>query len=116
PEPELDHKAEITINDFGRLELRVVTVEAAEQHPNADKLLVLTVRLGPETRTVVSGIKAHYEPADLVGKRLVLVTNLQPVKLRGIESQGMILAAENEAGELSLVTLDRDLADGSEVR
>lgn len=115
-EPELDHKAEITINDFGRIELRVVTVEAAEQHPNADKLLVLTVRMGPETRTVVSGIKAHYQPADLVGKRLVLVTNLQPVKLRGIESQGMILAAENDAGELSLVTLDRELADGSEVR
>ena len=72
--------------------------------------------MGPETRTVVSGIKAHYEPSELVGKRLVLVTNLQPVKLRGIESQGMILAAENDDGELSLVTLDRDLEDGSEVR
>ena len=116
PGLELEHKAEITINDFGRVELRVVTVVAAEQHPNADKLLVLTVKMGPETRTVVSGIKAHYEPADLVGKRLVLVANLQPVKLRGVESQGMILAAENDDGELSLVTLDRDLADGSEVR
>src|SRR5690606_40489186 len=116
PEPELEHKAEITINDFGRVELRVVTVVAAEQHPTADKLLVLTVKMGPETRTVVSGIKAHYEPADLVGKRLVLVANLQPVKLRGIESQGMILAAEDDGGQLSLITLDRDLADGSEVR
>ena len=116
PEAELEHKAEITINDFARVELRVVTVVTAEQHPNADKLLVLTVSLGAETRTVVSGIKAHYQPADLVGKRLVLVTNLQPVKLRGIESQGMILAAEDESGALSLVTLDRDLPDGSEVR
>src|SRR5690606_32247317 len=95
---ELEHKADITINDFARVELRVVTVIAAEQHPNADKLLVLTVSLGVETRTVVSGIKAHYQPETLVGKRLVLVTNLQPVKLRGIESQGMILAAEDDAG------------------
>ncbi|HET8984817.1 MAG TPA: methionine--tRNA ligase [Trueperaceae bacterium] len=116
PPAELEHKAEITINDFARVELRVVTVVAAEQHPNADKLLVLTVSLGGETRTVVSGIKAHYQPEALVGKRLVLVTNLQPVKLRGIESQGMILAAEDEGGILSLITLDRDLPDGSEVR
>jgi len=94
----------------------VVTVEKAEQHPNADKLLVLTVRMGPETRTVVSGIKAHYSPEDLVGRKLVLVTNLQPAKLRGIESQGMILAAADESGQLSLVTLDKDLPDGSEVR
>ncbi len=115
-EHELEHKAPITINDFAQTELRVVTVTAAEQHPNADKLLVLTVSLGSETRTVVSGIKAHYAPADLIGKRLVLVTNLQSVKLRGVESQGMILAAEDEAGTLSLVTLDRDLPDGSEVR
>jgi methionyl-tRNA synthetase len=113
---ELEHKAAITINDFARVELRVVTVTAAEQHPNADKLLVLTVSLGSETRTVVSGIKAHYQPEALIGKRLVLVTNLQPVKLRGIESQGMILAAEDETGALSLVTLDRELPDGSEVR
>ena len=72
--------------------------------------------MGPETRTVVSGIKAHYEPEQLVGKKLVLVTNLKPVKLRGIESQGMILAAEDDDGQLSLVTLEKDLDDGSEVR
>src|SRR5690606_36141767 len=119
-EPEapaaLEHKDEVTIDDFGRLEFRVVTVEKAEDHPNADKLLVLTVRMGPETRTVVSGIKAHYSADQLVGKRHVLVTNLNPVTLRGVESQGMIRAAENDEGVLSLVTLDRDLADGSEVR
>jgi methionyl-tRNA synthetase len=112
----LQHKDAITIDDFAKIELRVVTVEKAEQHPNADKLLVLTVRMGPETRTVVSGIKAHYSPEDLVGRKLVLVTNLQPAKLRGIESQGMILAAADESGQLSLVTLDKDLPDGSEVR
>jgi methionyl-tRNA synthetase len=110
------HKDPITIDDFAKVELRVVTVEKAEPHPNADKLLVLTVRLGSETRTVVSGIRAHYAPEDLVGRKLVLVTNLQPARLRGVESQGMILAAQDDAGRLGLVTLDKDLPDGSEVR
>ncbi len=117
PEPEpLEHKAEIGIHDFGQTELRVVTVEKAEPHPNADKLLVLTVRMGPETRTVVSGISEHYAPTDLVGKKLILVANLQPITLRGVRSEGMILAAEDDDGKLSVATLDRDLPDGSEVR
>ncbi len=117
PEPEpLEHQAEIAIHDFGRVELRVVTVEKVEPHPNADKLLVLTVRMGPETRTVVSGIRAHYEPDQLVGKKLILVANLKPVTLRGVRSEGMILAAEDADGNLSVATLDRDLPDGSEVR
>jgi methionyl-tRNA synthetase len=112
----LEHKAEVEYTDFAKLELRVVTIEKAEQHPNADKLLVLTVRMGPETRTIVSGIKAHYDPADLVGKKLVAVANLKPVKLRGIMSQGMILSGEGPDGTLGLITLERDLPDGSEVR
>jgi methionyl-tRNA synthetase len=117
PEPEpLEHKAEISIHDFSQVELRVVTVEKAEPHPNADKLLVLSVRMGPETRTVVSGIRAHYAPEDLVGKKLILVANLKPVTLRGVRSEGMILAAEDEAGNLSVATLEADLPDGSEVR
>ncbi|MEJ2290696.1 MAG: methionine--tRNA ligase [Deinococcales bacterium] len=117
PEVEpLEHKAEITIHDFGQVELRVVTVEKAEPHPNADKLLVLTVRMGPETRTVVSGIREHYQPGDLVGKKLILVANLKPVTLRGVRSEGMILAAEDEGGNLSVATLESDLPDGSEVR
>src|SRR5690606_26567761 len=117
PEPApVAHKDAITIDDFAKVELRVVTVEKAEPHPNADKLLVLTVRLGAETRTVVSGIKAHYAPEDLVGRKLVLVTNLQPAQLRGRERQAMLLAAEDDDGQLSLVTLEKDLADGSEVR
>ncbi len=117
PAPEvLEHKPEIEYGDFSKLELRIVTVEKAEQHPNADKLLVLTVRMGPETRTIVSGIKEHYDPADLVGKKLVLVANLKPVKLRGILSQGMILSGEGPDGGLGLVSPERDLPDGSEVR
>ncbi|MBA2665472.1 MAG: methionine--tRNA ligase [Trueperaceae bacterium] len=112
----LEHKPEIAIDDFAKVELRVGTVTHAEAHPKADKLLVLTVSLGSETRTVVSGIRAHYQADELVGQRVVVVANLAPVKLRGVESQGMILAAEDDEGTLAIVGPLRDLADGSEVR
>ncbi|HEX7004929.1 MAG TPA: methionine--tRNA ligase [Trueperaceae bacterium] len=112
----LEHKAEVTIDDFGKLEFRVATVLEASQHPQADRLLVLRLKLGPEERTVVSGIREHYSPEQLVGRKVIVVANLKPVKLRGVLSQGMILAAEDEQGNLSLVQLERDLADGSEVR
>ena len=115
-EPPLEHKSEVTIDDFAKLEFRVATVQHVEPHPKADKLLVLTVKVGPETRTIVSGIKAHYTPEQLVGKKVVIVANLKPVKLRGVESQGMILAAESADGQLAVTTRDRELADGSEVR
>lgn len=117
PEPEpLEHKDEIAIDDFAKLELRVAEVTEAKAHPKADRLLVLTLRVGPETRTVVSGIKQHYAPEDLVGRRVIVICNLAPVKLRGIESQGMILAAEDAEGRLSLAGIDRDLPSGAEVR
>jgi len=82
----------------------------------ADKLLKLTVKLGDETRTVVSGIRKWYEPEALVGRKVVLVANLKPAKLRGIESQGMILAAEDDAGNLDLVGTELDLPSGTKVR
>ena len=113
---ELEHKDEITIDEFAALELRVGKVTACEPHPRADRLLVLTVKVGPETRTVVSGIKEHYRAADLVGKKVIVVCNLRPVKLRGVSSQGMILAAEDARGRLALAGMDRDLPSGSEVR
>lgn len=113
--PRLKHKPDITIDQFGDLELRVATVMAAEAHPKADKLLVLRLRLGDEERQVVSGIRQHYAPEVLVGRKLVIVANLPAIKLRGVESQGMILAAADDSGALSVVTLDRDLPDGSEV-
>lgn len=113
---ELEHKDEIGIDAFAALELRVGEVTGCEPHPKADRLLVLTVSLGPETRTVVSGIKEHYAADELVGKRVVVVCNLKPVKLRGIESQGMILAGEDARGRLALIGLDRDLPNGAEVR
>ncbi|HLR46072.1 MAG TPA: methionine--tRNA ligase subunit beta, partial [Deinococcales bacterium] len=114
-EPPLELKDPVTIDEFAKLDLRVAEVISAEAHPKADRLLVLQLRLGSEERQVVSGIREHYTPEELPGKKLVVVANLPPVKLRGIESQGMILAATDSAGRLSAVTLDRDLETGSEV-
>ncbi|GGK14324.1 methionine--tRNA ligase [Deinococcus malanensis] len=109
-------EALISIDDFARIDLRIAEVVACEAVEKADKLLKLTVRLGDETRTVVSGIRKWYEPADLVGRKVVLVANLKPAKLRGIESQGMILAAEDADGNLDLVGTGLDLPSGTKVR
>ncbi|THF88091.1 methionine--tRNA ligase [Deinococcus sp. KSM4-11] len=106
----------ISIDDFARIDLRVAEVVAAEAVEKADKLLKLTVKLGGETRTVVSGIRKWYEPEALVGRKVILVANLKPAKLRGIESQGMILAAEDDQGNLDLVGLTLDLPSGTKVR
>ncbi|WP_412028792.1 methionine--tRNA ligase [Deinococcus yunweiensis] len=109
-------EALISIDDFARIDLRVAEVVAAEAVEKADKLLKLTVKLGDETRTVVSGIRKWFEPEALVGRKVILVANLKPAKLRGIESQGMILAAEDDAGNLDLVGLGLDLPSGTKVR
>ncbi len=99
-------KAPIEFADFQKLDLRVGTILAAEQHPNADKLLRFDVDLGEEKpRQIVSGIAAHFKPEDLVGRKVVVVANLPPRKLRGLESQGMILTAEFDGG-LSLLTAE----------
>ena len=115
-EPPLEHKDEVTIDDFARLEFRVAEVTSCEAHPKADKLLVLTCKVGPEERTIVSGIKQWYSPDEMIGKKVIIVANLKSVKLRGVLSQGMILAAEDSEGNLSVSSLDRDIASGSEVR
>ena len=107
---------EIAIDEFSRVQLRVAEILEAEAVPKTDRLLKLRVCLGDEERTVVAGIAAWYDPADLKGRKVVLVANLKPAKLRGIESQGMILAADDGKGNLALVVPDRDLAPGSEVR
>ncbi|SMB91921.1 methionine--tRNA ligase [Deinococcus hopiensis] len=106
----------ISIDDFARVDLRIAEVVAAEAVEKADKLLKLTVKLGEETRTVVSGIRKWFAPEDLVGRKVVLVVNLKPAKLRGIESQGMILAAEDADGNLDLVGTRLDLPSGTKVR
>lgn len=99
-EPELEHKDEITINDFDKVEMRVGEVFSCEKHPKADKLLVSQVKVGSETRQIVSGIATWYKPEEMVGKKVIVVCNLKPVKLRGVESQGMILAAGNDGDDL----------------
>ena len=110
------HKDEITIEDFDKIELRVAKVLECEQHPKADKLLVFKLKVGSEERQIVSGIAKFYKPEDLIGKKLVVVLNLKPVKLRGVVSEGMILSAATE-DDTSLVTISADgIIDGVEVR
>jgi methionyl-tRNA synthetase len=106
----------ITYDDFSKLDIRVCTIEEAEKVQGADKLLKLTVNTGLDKRTIVSGIALHYKPEDLIGKQFCFVLNLAPRKLRGIESNGMILSAEDPDGKLSLVTIKDLFANGSEVR
>ena len=113
PKPELE---EISIDDFAKIDLRVGLVIAAEAVEKADKLLKLTVRLGDEERVVVSGIRKWFAPEDLIGRRVVVVANLKPVKLRGILSHGMILAAEDEHGNLDVIGPRLDLPGGTKVR
>jgi methionyl-tRNA synthetase len=106
----------IQFEDFTKLDIRVGTISAAEKMEKADKLLVLEVDLGSEKRTIVSGIAEHYAPADILGKQVSVLVNLAPRKLRGVESQGMILMAENESGQLSFVSPLDQIENGSEIR
>jgi methionine--tRNA ligase len=106
---------EITIDDFAKIDLRVATVVAAERVPKTDKLIKLQVKIGDEERTIVSGIAQHYEPEKLIGKNVIVIANLKPAKLRGIESRGMVLAASD--GEGNLVLADAPgIASGSKVK
>lgn len=106
-------KAEIGIEDFAKVELKVAKVIAAEKVEKSNKLLKLTLKIGDEERTVVSGIAKEYTPEYMLGKKLVMITNLKPAKLCGIESQGMILCAENKDGKLAFLSPERDIEDGS---
>jgi methionyl-tRNA synthetase len=109
-------KPEIVYDDFGKLDLRIGTITAAEKVEKADKLLKLQVDLGFEQRTIVSGIAQHFTPESLVNKQVIIVANLAPRKMRGIESQGMILTAEQPDGKLILVNPDAATINGSNVR
>ncbi|MGI8598387.1 MAG: methionine--tRNA ligase [Chitinophagaceae bacterium] len=109
-------KPEIVYDDFDKLDLRIGTITSAEKVNKADKLLKLEVDLGFETRTIVSGIAQHFSPDSLVHKQVIVVANLAPRKMRGIESQGMILTAEQPDGKLVLVSPDALTANGSNVK
>lgn len=104
----------ITIEDFDKIELKVAEIVEVKDHPKADKLLILKLKVGDEERQVVSGIKEFYSPEDLVGKKVVIVANLKPIKLRGEESKGMILAAEKD-GKLTLVSTLEDIQSGATI-
>jgi methionyl-tRNA synthetase len=107
--------ARISIGDFAKVELRVAEVLAAEKVAKSKKLLKLTIRVGAETRTLVAGVAEHYAPDALVGRKVVIVANLEPATLMGIESNGMVLAASHE-GTTSILTLDKDVPSGSKVK
>ncbi|MDR2749292.1 MAG: methionine--tRNA ligase subunit beta, partial [Clostridiales bacterium] len=105
----------IAFDDFAKLDLKVGLVTECEKVKGSDKLLKSQVKLGDETRQIVSGIAKWYTPEEMVGKLVVLVANLKPVKLKGQLSEGMLLAAEGKDGTISLVTVDKPVEDGSEV-
>ena len=105
----------ITLADFQKLELRVGTVLEAALHPNAERLLVVTVDLGAERRQVVAGIRSAYQPEQLIGRSIVLLANLEPAVIRGVESQGMLLAASDAQG-IVVLTTDRPAAPGSPIK
>jgi methionyl-tRNA synthetase len=106
----------ITYDDFARLDLRVARVLEARPHPNADKLMLLQVEVGDETKQIVAGIRQHYAPEQLVGRRIVIVHNLAPVMLRGEASNGMLLAATSGEKVVLLTPDDPDCASGSKVK
>ncbi len=106
-------KPEIEYPDFEKCEFKVAEVLSCEPHPKADKLLVFQLALGDERRQIISGIREWYRPEDLVGKKVMVITNLKPRKLRGLESHGMILSAEDPSGKLSVLTPMDDVASGS---
>lgn len=108
--------AQIQFDDFAKVDLRIATILKAEPHPNADKLLVLQVDLGSEQRQILAGIRAYCDPTTLVGRQVVVVANLAPRALRGLESQGMLLAASDESRTtLALLAPEKPMPAGAKV-
>ena len=114
--PKVEKKPEITIDDFDKIQIQVGEVIKCEPVKKAKKLLVSQICIGDEVRQIVSGIAAYYKPEEMVGKKVAVVTNLKPCKLCGVESQGMILAAADDENNLSVLTVDKDIIEGSEIR
>jgi methionyl-tRNA synthetase len=104
----------VSFDDFKKLDLRIGKVLEVQDHPDADKLYVLTVDIGDETRTLVAGIKPWYSKEELVGKNVVILVNLEPKEIRGIESKGMLLATLQD-DNLSIISTDKDMSPGSKI-
>ena len=114
--PQEENKKEpIEIDDFAKIELKIAKVLTCEKVEKSKKLLKLTVKVGDETRTVVSGIALAYSPEEMIGKKLAMITNLKPAKLCGIISEGMIICAEDKNGKLAFLTPEKDIDDGSQI-
>jgi len=104
----------VKFEDFKKLQLKIAKVLKVEDHPNADKLYVLTVTTGTEEKTIVAGIKLHYKPEELAGKQVVIIDNLEPAVIRGVASNGMLLATK-DASSLAVLAPDREITTGSPV-
>ena len=112
---DIEPKDEITFDDFTKMQFQVGEIIACEEVKKSKKLLCSQVKIGNQVKQIVSGIKAYYKPEDMVGKKVMVLVNLKPAKLAGVLSEGMLLCAENEKGELALVTPDKDMPAGAEI-
>ena len=110
-----DIKREIDIEDFAKLDIRLAEIVDVEDHPNADKLYVLKLKVGNLDRQIVSGIREYYKKEELIGKKILMILNLKPIKLRGVESNGMLLAAMDDDGKLSLTSTLSDVKSGAKI-
>ena len=105
----------VSMEEFKKLEVRVAEIETVAPHPNADRLYILGLKVGEVRKTIVAGIRKHYGEEELRGKKIIIINNLEPAVIRGVESQGMLLAASDEE-MLTLVTPERPIKDGAQVR
>ncbi len=108
----------VSFAEWEKLDLKIGTIKAVKQHPNADKLYVLLIEMGEgeQDRELVAGLKEHYSEDELIGKKVIVLANLEPKIVRGITSEGMVLAADDGTNPIALLTVDRDVNDGAKVR
>ena len=112
---DIDAKPEITFDDFGKMQFQVGEIISCEAVPKSKKLLCSQVKIGSQVKQIVSGIKAHYTPEEMVGKKVMVLVNLKPAKLAGVLSEGMLLCAEDADGNLALMTPEKDMPAGAEI-
>lgn len=115
PVIDIEPKAEITFDDFEKMQFQVGEIIACEEVKKSKKLLCSQVRVGSQVKQIVSGIKGHYSAEEMVGKKVMVLVNLKPAKLAGVMSEGMLLCAENEDGTLALMTPEKDMLPGAEI-
>ena len=112
---DIESKTEIEYDDFAKMQFQVGEIISCEAVPKSKKLLCSQVKIGSQVRQIVSGIKAHYSPEEMVGKKVMVLVNLKPAKLAGVMSEGMILCAEDAEGNLALVTPEKNMPAGAEI-